>query len=251
MSKTLVLSMLFAIAGALIFTGSARANDAEVAVNAPETIRQGTSFVASIDVSPAETVGGLVVEVSFAEEELEALGCSASTGPCDAEAGPGLVTFALMSFVGLGEGAGTVDFMVQEPGDVGIGLTVKDCTDTEGNKIPCDGIGVTVTSLQLGATQEWVWGDIDCDGEVRIGDAVKISRHLLGMPVEQADGCPALGEHVMADGKEGLWGDVDCDGKVLIGDAVKTSRHLLGVPVSQNGECPAIADSVPIATWGG
>lgn len=37
------------------------------------------------------------------------------------------------------------------------------------------------------------WGDVDCGGSVTIGDAQKIARWLIGLPVGQGPGCPEIG----------------------------------------------------------
>jgi hypothetical protein len=36
-------------------------------------------------------------------------------------------------------------------------------------------------------------GDVNCDGAVNLGDSIGISRHLVGLPVNQPQGCPDIG----------------------------------------------------------
>jgi CSLREA domain-containing protein len=93
-----------------------------------------------------------------------------------------------------------------------------------------------------------LWGDIDCDGSVVIGDALKTARYLLGLSVSQEPGCPEPGADITADGEPRVWGDVDCDESVAIGDALKIARWLLGLSVSQEEGCPEIGTDVFIAS---
>jgi branched-chain amino acid transport system substrate-binding protein len=94
-----------------------------------------------------------------------------------------------------------------------------------------------------------LFADVDCDGDVSIGDALKIARFLIGLPVSQEPWCAEIGETVHVDGAdideaERVWGDVDCDGDVSIGDALKAARFLIGLPVSQEPGCPPIGETV-------
>ena len=41
-----------------------------------------------------------------------------------------------------------------------------------------------------------VWGDVDCGGAVNIGDAQKIARALVNLPVTQSEPCPDIGQLV-------------------------------------------------------
>jgi CSLREA domain-containing protein len=89
-----------------------------------------------------------------------------------------------------------------------------------------------------------LWGDIDCDGVVVIGDALKTARYLLSLSVSQEAGCPEPGVEVTVNGIDRTWGDVDCDETVAIGDALKIARWLLGLSVSQEEGCPEIGTEV-------
>jgi CSLREA domain-containing protein len=91
-----------------------------------------------------------------------------------------------------------------------------------------------------------LWGDVDCDGAVAIGDALKTARHLLGLSVSQTDPCFTLGVGVSVDAAPQAWGDADCDATVAIGDALKVARWLLGLEVSQEPGCPEIGAEVPV-----
>jgi hypothetical protein len=81
---------------------------------------------------------------------------------------------------------------------------------------------------------------------VRIGDATKIARELLDLPVGQEPGCPEIGNAVGVDGEERIWGDVDCENEVTIGDATKIARRLLGLTVDQEPGCPEIGAPVDV-----
>ena len=77
--------------------------------------------------------------------------------------------------------------------------------------------------------------DVDCDGDVDIGDAQKTARSLINLDVSQEPGCPAIGSEVAS-----LFGDVDCDNDVDIGDAQKIARSLINLTVTQEPGCPPI-----------
>ncbi|MDO8617189.1 MAG: choice-of-anchor Q domain-containing protein [Dehalococcoidia bacterium] len=87
-----------------------------------------------------------------------------------------------------------------------------------------------------------LWGDIDCSGGVAIGDAQKIARDLIDLPVTQADGCPRIGSEVTVGGQHHPWGDIDCGGAVTIGDAQKIARDLIDLAISQAAGCPEIGE---------
>lgn len=76
-----------------------------------------------------------------------------------------------------------------------------------------------------------------------IGDAQKIGRSLIGLPISQAQPCPAIGGYVQFLNIFLFWGDVDCNGPVTIGDAQKVARFLVGLPVTQALPCPLIGSA--------
>jgi hypothetical protein len=156
----------------------------------------------------------------------------------------------------------------------------NDNNDLAGNNENDNGIECLITNLPA---QSQLWGDVDCNGTVSIGDAVKIARALLDLPVDQEEGCPEIGALVVVmqapepddkndekndngndndkktsgdndndNDKNGndvivtteLWGDVDCGGDVLIGDAVKIARWLIDLSVDQEELCPEIGQEV-------
>ena len=91
------------------------------------------------------------------------------------------------------------------------------------------------------------FGDGDCNGEVRIADAQKTARTLIGLPVTQSEPCPDIGAPTSVDGVDRVWGDVDCSGSPLgISDAQKTARYLVDLSVSQTEPCPDIGEEVTI-----
>ncbi|MDO8614368.1 MAG: CAP domain-containing protein [Dehalococcoidia bacterium] len=108
----------------------------------------------------------------------------------------------------------------------------------------------TPTPLSATATPAgvpYLWGDVDCGGQVTVGDAQKLARLLIGFSVVQDGGCPPVNQPVRADGRRTAWGDVDCNGQVSVGDAIKISRALIGMPIVQNPRCFAIGSTVGIS----
>ncbi|MDO8616726.1 MAG: right-handed parallel beta-helix repeat-containing protein [Dehalococcoidia bacterium] len=91
-----------------------------------------------------------------------------------------------------------------------------------------------------------LWGDFDCSGGITIGDAQKIARDLVDIPVTQGPGCPAPGAAVTVDGTPRAWGDLDCQNGVTIGDAQKTARDLIDLAIAQAEGCPAPGESVQV-----
>ncbi|MDO8615483.1 MAG: hypothetical protein Q7T33_07060 [Dehalococcoidia bacterium] len=96
--------------------------------------------------------------------------------------------------------------------------------------------------------QSLLWGDFDCSGSLTIGDAQKIARSLISLPVSQAPDCPQPGQEVMVNGTPRMWGDLDCQNGVTIGDAQKTARKLIDLPVGQGPGCPLPGATVDVAT---
>jgi hypothetical protein len=44
-----------------------------------------------------------------------------------------------------------------------------------------------------------LWGDTDCDGDVDAVDALQILRDLAGLPPNQNDPCPEVGDPVLIE----------------------------------------------------
>ncbi|MDO8615748.1 MAG: thrombospondin type 3 repeat-containing protein [Dehalococcoidia bacterium] len=80
-----------------------------------------------------------------------------------------------------------------------------------------------------------VFGDVECNGGLSIGDAQKIARKLISLAVSQEPGCAEIGS---VDGT--IFGDVDCSGSLTIGDAQKVARKLINLAVTQETGCTAI-----------
>ncbi|MDO8614378.1 MAG: SdrD B-like domain-containing protein [Dehalococcoidia bacterium] len=78
------------------------------------------------------------------------------------------------------------------------------------------------------------WGDVDCSGVLTIGDAQKLARSLVDLPITQTPPCPAVEQPLDVEGISVL----DCSGGVDIGDAQKLSRSLIGLSVNQAQGCP-------------
>lgn len=128
------------------------------------------------------------------------------------------------------------------PGGVGaMGCEVVD-TNEDGIEDTVKAFGGVVFSDNV------AWGDVDCDGDVDIGDAQKTARFLINLPISQGQGCPAINSTVVGAAPR-QWGDVDCDGDVDIGDAQKTARFLIDLPISQGQGCSAIGSTAMVG-WG-
>ncbi|MDO8614306.1 MAG: thrombospondin type 3 repeat-containing protein [Dehalococcoidia bacterium] len=124
-------------------------------------------------------------------------------------------------------------------------------TDYNPDQADSDGDGQGDACEPVPATQEVIWGDVDCSGSVTIGDAQKIARALIDLAITQAAGCTAINDivSVTLDGstRDRKWGDVDCSGIVSIGDAQKIARNLIDLPITQSGAlCPGINETVSI-----
>jgi hypothetical protein len=89
-----------------------------------------------------------------------------------------------------------------------------------------------------------LWGDVDGTGSVAIGDALKIARSLIELPVSYEPGTPEIGDTVDVDGADRVWGDVDGNGTVAIGDALKVARSLIGLSVSYEPDTPEIGSQI-------
>lgn len=92
------------------------------------------------------------------------------------------------------------------------------------------------------------WGDLDCNGSLTIGDAQKIARDLIGLPVAQDPGCPMPGDQATVDDMPRTWGDLDCMNGLTIGDAQKTARELIGLPIGAMEGCPMPGEEVGVST---
>ena len=75
-------------------------------------------------------------------------------------------------------------------------------------------------------------GDVDCSLAVNSVDALKLLRHVAGLPVAQTEPCPDVSTDVAS-----LWGDVDCTGAVNSVDALKVLRFVAALSVAQTEPC--------------
>jgi len=94
----------------------------------------------------------------------------------------------------------------------------------------------------------FLFGDADCGGAINLGDAIAVARFLVGLAVNQADGCPPLGSSVTIDGIARVWQDVTCDGSITLGDSIGVARNLVGLAVNQASGCPGIGSSVQVTS---
>jgi hypothetical protein len=60
----------------------------------------------------------------------------------------------------------------------------------------CPAMDDTLQVTQNGLTHDRIWGDADCSGEIDIGDAIKIARALINLPIVTFASCPGLGQEV-------------------------------------------------------
>ncbi len=69
-------------------------------------------------------------------------------------------------------------------------------TTSGGLGCPKIGTAPALASIQT-AGAVWVWGDVDCSGEVNPVDALKLLRKDAGLNVSQPAGCPEIGSTVL------------------------------------------------------
>ena len=134
------------------------------------------------------------------------------------------------------------------------GDNVITVTLTDGGQGDADGVvngvitdpGGPAIPLRIAA----LWGDVDCDGVAGVGDALKMLRHVVRLPVTARQPCPSIEERVLAAGALRAWGDVDGDGVVGAVDALKLLRHLVRLPVSRAPGTPSIGGEVEVSPPG-
>jgi hypothetical protein len=78
-------------------------------------------------------------------------------------------------------------------------------------------------------------GDLNCDGEVNVVDALMVLRHVAGLPFTVPD-CLEPGSQQ----GNGLRGDLNCDGEVNAVDALILLRYVVGLPFNLPLDCPEI-----------
>lgn len=145
-------------------------------------------------------------------------------------------TLATITFVGVGAAGACSDLTVE--------VSIFDDLRNDDNPTPSN---PTVSNGEIcvqGGGQ--AWGDVDCGGGVSIGDAQKLARALIGLPLTQKQPCALIKGGVLANGISELWGDVDCSGAVTIGDAQKVARSLINLPISQTPPCFGVQEQVTI-----
>ncbi|MDO8616915.1 MAG: hypothetical protein Q7T33_14485 [Dehalococcoidia bacterium] len=98
-----------------------------------------------------------------------------------------------------------------------------------------------------------VWGDVDCNGTLAIGDAQKTARFLVYLEIAQEPPCPRVYQGTTVNGVRRSWGDNDCTTGVSIGDAQKIARRLVHLEVTAAEGCPEIGADVSVIdeeiTW--
>jgi hypothetical protein len=92
------------------------------------------------------------------------------------------------------------------------------------------------------------WGDGDCNNVVDSIDALKTSRFVANLSVNQVEPCPSINGNVdVAFGSLHKWGDVDCNGVVDAIDALKILRSVANLSVNQTQPCFLIGSNVTVA----
>lgn len=71
-----------------------------------------------------------------------------------------------------------------DPGDMGVTISLG-----PGENVVCTFLNVRV--------QTRLWADVDCGGVVDAVDALKVLRHVAGLPVQQPDDCPEMEQEVV------------------------------------------------------
>ncbi len=90
-----------------------------------------------------------------------------------------------------------------------------------------------------------IWGDVDCDDSLTAVDALKLLRHVVGLPNSPwVPQCPLLGQRVL--GLTLLWGDIDCSSDVSAVDALQILRYVAGLPTGTPTSCPVLGQEVQI-----
>ncbi len=150
-------------------------------------------------------------------------------------------TLATITFVGVGAAGACSDLTI----DVTPGSFIFDDLRNDSDDTPSDP-AVTNGQICVEAGGSQMWADVDCGGNVTIGDAQKIARSLISLSVSQTPPCAVIGNGVLANGTSELWADVDCNGAVTIGDAQKVARSLISLPISQTPPCFGVQEQVTI-----
>ena len=97
------------------------------------------------------------------------------------------------------------------------------------------------------ANDQFLFGDITCNGSISSVDALVILRWSAGfrstLPVPLVGTCPGPGG-VGNTTQSGKFGDVDCDGAVNATDALKLLRYAASMAYQRPEGCPNIGDTV-------
>ena len=96
--------------------------------------------------------------------------------------------------------------------------------------IPKDGDAIVISFGQIA-----VKGDVDCDGDVDVIDALKELQHVAGLLVSQESGCPEIGSDFAS-----IFGDIDCHDDITAVDALFILRFVAGLQVSLPPGCPPL-----------
>ena len=153
--------------------------------------------------------------------------------------------------VGFTDTKQVADFTFRAVGNVGdmssLHISVTSFLDPTGaSTTPTANDGSITIIQQQGETH--VWGDINCDGSISLGDAIGIARFLVSLTVNQTQPCPAMGAAITVDSNPQHWADINCDGTVTLGDSIGIARNLVSLTVNQTQPCPAMGSSVQVVS---
>src|SRR5450756_307851 len=95
---------------------------------------------------------------------------------------------------------------------------------------------------------QFIWGDVDCSGDIAPRDGQAILKNVLGQnALSQTQPCPAVGSQVTVDGVSQIWGDVDCSSDIAPRDGQAILKNVLGQnALSQTQPCPAVGSQVTV-----
>jgi hypothetical protein len=241
-----------AVAALSVAGGQAAANSVHMEP-AVATVAPGGEVAVALAADVPDGLGAWSTTVSYDRAVVHLTHCAGQSF-CN-ESSPGVVSIAGFSVTGISGSQTLQTLTFGAVGGVGTStaLQLEVLTWADANGPTLEQPATTPGSITVGPASSSptpqpegteYWGDVDCGGGVAIGDAQKVARSLIGLPVGRTAPCPTIGSNVAVDGTPRMWGDVDCGGGVAIGDAQKIARSVIGLTVSQEAGCPKIGQAL-------